>query len=123
VTPARLAVLEILLGSVAALTHHEIEDSIEERGLDVDRVTLYRVLDWLVEHDLAHRIATTNRVWRFNAADRLHNGEHPHFHCTQCGRIICLDGPDSASDLALPPGYRPERMEINVHGLCAVCSN
>ena len=122
VTPARLAVLEILLDSATALSHREIEDAIERRGLDVDRVTLYRVLDWLVERDLAHRIAAEDRVWRFNAADRLHAGEHAHFHCTQCGQIVCLDGPDSTATYALPQGYQPERTEITIHGRCPRCA-
>lgn len=121
VTQARLAVLEILLDSSAALSHHEVEESIEQRGLEVDRVTLYRVLDWLVERKLAHRIAAADRVWRFNAADRLQMNEHAHFHCTQCGQIICLNGPDPADVPVLPPGYRRERMEITVHGRCAQC--
>jgi len=121
-TPARLAVLEILLGSAAALSHHEIEKAVEQRGLDVDRVTLYRVLDWLVERDLAHRIAAEDRVWRFNAVDRLQAGDHAHFHCTRCGQIVCLDGPDSTTAFALPKGYQPERTEITVHGRCPRCA-
>ena len=120
-TPARLAVLEILLDSAAALSHHEIEDAIEQRGLDVDRVTLYRVLDWLVERDLAHRIAAEDRVWRFNAVDRVQGGDHAHFHCTRCGQIVCLEGPDSTAAFALPKGYEPERTEITVHGRCPRC--
>jgi Fur family transcriptional regulator, ferric uptake regulator len=120
-TPARLAVLEILLDSAAALSHHDIEDAIEQRGLDVDRVTLYRVLDWLVERDLAHRIAAEDRVWRFNAVDRVHGSEHAHFHCTRCGQIVCLEGPDSTAAFALPKGYEPERTEVTVHGRCPRC--
>lgn len=123
VTPARLAVLEILLGSAAALSHHEIEESIERRGLGVDRVTLYRVLDWLVDRDLAHRIAAADRVWRFNAVDRMLAGEHAHFHCTQCGQIICLSGPGPVAVPALPPGFLRERTEINIHGRCARCAD
>ena len=120
-TPARLAVLEILLDSAAALSHHEIEDAIEQRGLDVDRVTLYRVLDWLVERGVAHRIAAEDRVWRFNAVDRVLGGDHAHFHCTRCGQIVCLEGPDSTVAFALPTGYEPERTEITVHGRCPRC--
>lgn len=122
ITSARLAVLQILLGSAAALSHHEIERAIEEHGLEVDRVTLYRVLDWLVERDLAHRIAAEDRVWRFNAADPLQAGEHAHFHCIRCGQIICLDGPDSTATFSLPKGYRPERTEITIHGRCPRCA-
>lgn len=122
-TPARLAVLEILLGSPVALSHHEIEHAIAQRGQDVDRVTLYRVLEWLVERDLAHRIAAEDRVWRFNAVDRAQAGDHAHFHCTQCGQIVCLDGPESATTFMLPTGYQPERTEITIHGRCPRCAS
>lgn len=121
-TPARLAVLEILLGSAAALSHHEIEDAIEQRGLDVDRVTLYRVLDWLVERNLAHRIAAEDRIWRFNAVEHVQGGDHAHFHCTRCGQIVCLDGPDSSASFLLPNGYQRERTEITIHGRCPRCA-
>lgn len=122
VTPARIAVLDVLLDSTAALSHHEIEVAIGQRGLDVDRVTLYRVLDWLVERDLAHRIAAEDRVWRFNAVGRLQASEHAHFHCTRCGQIVCLDGSESSGGFALPKGYEPERTEIIIHGCCPHCA-
>lgn len=122
ITLARLAVLEVLLGSAAALSHHEIENAIAQRGRDVDRVTLYRVLDWLVERDLAHRIASEDRIWRFNAVDRVQAGDHAHFHCTRCGQIVCLDGPYSSAAPALPTGYQPERTEITIHGRCPRCA-
>lgn len=121
-TPARIAVLDILLGSATALSHHEIERAIEQRGFDVDRVTLYRVLDWLVERNLAHRIAAEDRVWRFNAVDFIHAADHAHFHCTRCGQIFCLDGPQSANAFVLPEGYRSERAEITIHGRCPRCA-
>lgn len=127
-TPARLAVLEILLASAAALSHHEIEEAVAGRGLDVDRVTLYRVLDWLIEQDLAHRIAAEDRVWRFNAVDHMAVDhpkavEHMHFHCTRCGQIFCLDDPQQNHGLAVPNGYQLERTEITLHGRCPRCSN
>jgi len=122
VTPARLAVLELLLGTSTALSHHEIEDAIGRFGLNIDRVTLYRVLDWLVERDLAHRIAAEDRVWRFNAVDRIPTADHAHFHCTHCGQIFCLEGRKSADTFALPKGYQPERAEITIHGRCPQCT-
>ena len=49
ITPARLAVLSILLDAQTALSHLEIEQIAEQQGLSFDLVTLYRALDWLVE--------------------------------------------------------------------------
>ena len=67
VTPARLRVYAALLDSAQALSHHELESALGTVE-PVDRVTLYRVLDWLVEQGLAHRVAGIDRVWRFSTA-------------------------------------------------------
>ncbi|MGH7395645.1 MAG: Fur family transcriptional regulator, partial [Candidatus Methylomirabilales bacterium] len=87
-TPARRAVLEILLAAKQALNHQEIEQSLRKRGSPCDRVTLYRVLEWLVSHRLAHKIVGDDRVWRFNT---VHNDleAHPHFQCTHCRQVYC----------------------------------
>ena len=89
-TPARIAVLRFLDEAERALSHREIEDAL---GAGFDRVTLYRVLDWLVENGLAHRVADANRVFRFNLAapgNAVHT-EHAHFRCEACGKVFCLD--------------------------------
>jgi Fur family transcriptional regulator, ferric uptake regulator len=123
VTPARLGVLQVLLASPAALSHYEIEDALQRSNLNVDRVTLYRVLDWLVEHELAHRIAAADRAWRFNATDRGSNGDHAHFHCTVCGQIVCLKSRPPADAVNLPRGYLPERTDITIRGRCPRCAD
>lgn len=120
-TPARVAVLDILLAAPAALTHQEIEHAARDRGLAADRVTLYRVLDWLVAKGLAHKIAGEDRVWRFNAMDQEGHG-HAHFHCTGCGQVFCLDALTPSFALALPPGYRFEHAELTLQGLCPRCN-
>jgi Fur family ferric uptake transcriptional regulator len=120
-TPAREAVLDILLAAPAALTHQEIEHAARGRGLMADRVTLYRVLDWLVAKGLAHKIAGEDRVWRFNAVDQEGHG-HAHFHCTGCGQVYCLDDLRPSFALALPPGYRFEHAELTIQGLCPRCN-
>ncbi len=55
VTPARLAVLATLLDSPRALSHHDVEVRIGAKSEHFDRVTLYRVLEWLVAQGLAHK--------------------------------------------------------------------
>jgi Fur family ferric uptake transcriptional regulator len=86
----------------------------------VDRVTVYRVLEWLVGQELAHRIAGDDRVWRYKAqTDR--NG-HAHFKCNRCGAVFCLENTSTAYALALPPGYRSQAVELTIRGLCASCA-
>jgi len=81
------------------------------------------VLEWLTAHELAHKIAGEDRVWRFNAAGdeggRSH--AHAHFKCNDCGDVICLDEVRAARDIRLPSGYRSQAVELTVKGLCAEC--
>jgi Fur family ferric uptake transcriptional regulator len=120
VTRPRIEVLAVLLAAPRALTHHEIERQVN-RAHGIDRVTIYRVLEWLTAGALAHRIAGEDRVWRFNAADAEHERRHAHFQCNDCGDVICLDQPVTARNIPLPSGYRPQEIELTVKGLCADC--
>jgi Fur family ferric uptake transcriptional regulator len=120
VTQPRVSVLATLLAAPRALTHHEVEQSVR-RSYTVDRVTVYRVLDWLVARKLAHRIAGDDRVWRFNAAVEEHTDEHAHFKCNNCGGVTCLDELAARPAVKLPAGFRTQRIELTLKGLCADC--
>ena len=122
-TRQRVEVLAVLLAARRALTHHEIEGRVN-RGAGMDRVTVYRVLEWLTSHHLAHKIAGDDRIWRFNAAsdepERSHS--HAHFKCNDCGEVICLDEATAARSVPLPSGYHPQEIELTVKGLCVGCA-
>jgi Fur family ferric uptake transcriptional regulator len=115
-TSTRVAVLARLMAAPTALTHAELEADLE----GVDRVTLYRVLDWLVAQGLAHRIAGEDRVWRFAAA--MTHGGHAHFRCDACAQVYCLPQLQPVVALSLPPGFSLRQAELTVHGLCPRCS-
>jgi Fur family ferric uptake transcriptional regulator len=119
VTAARVQVLGVLLEAGHALSHHDIEDKLR-RAAATDRVTLYRVLDWLVERQLAHRISSTDRARRYSIVGAEQH-DHPHFHCGRCGKLLCL-GQRARQNVRLPRGYRPHRIELTVTGLCADCN-
>ncbi len=119
-TRPRIEVLAVLLAARRALTHHEIERQVK-RALGIDRVTIYRVLEWLVARGLAHRIAGDDRVWRFNAAGEAHAQQHAHFKCNDCGEVTCLETAVAARTVPLPSGYRPQEIDLTVKGLCADC--
>ncbi len=122
VTPAREQVLQMLLQSPRALSHLDIETAARESGLTFDRVTLYRVLDWLVTQGLAHKIEGRDRVWRFNAATvtATEHG-HAHFHCSRCGQVFCLEQLQPSFALTLPAGFRFEKAELTIQGVCPAC--
>ena len=120
-TPAREQVLDILLAATRALSHQEIESAAREQGSNFDRVTLYRVLDWLVTQGLAHKIEGQDRLWRFNAVLATEHG-HAHFHCTRCGQVFCLEQMQPSFALTLPAGFQFEKAELTIQGICPGCS-
>ena len=61
-TASRLAVVTVLTKNNFPLTHQGL---LKQLADDFDRVTLYRVLDWLLQHHVIHRIAGEDRAWRF----------------------------------------------------------
>ena len=119
-TAPRAAVLAALLASESALTHHEVEAALRP-DLAVDRVTVYRVLDWLVGLGLAHRIPGEDRIWRFRANGDAVHGPHAHFTCSRCGRTVCLEDVTVPPSVKVPRGFVPKEVELTVKGLCAAC--
>lgn len=67
-------------------------------GDRADKVTVYRTLNALVEANLAHRVDTGDRVFRYSLTDHSHcrgehhDHDHPHVVCDSCGRVECIEG-------------------------------
>lgn len=121
-TPARITVLDRLLASQSALSHADLAAAAQADGMELDRVTLYRVLDWLVDKGLAHKVLGEDRAWRFNAvATPAAPHEHAHFHCDRCGRLYCLDQLQPLFAFSLPPGFVCRHAELTLHGVCPDC--
>lgn len=119
-TAGRIGILAILLAEQQAITHREIEHRLPE-SLPLDRVTLYRALEWLVEKNLIHKVTSDDRVWRYHANREVHAHRHAHFKCTRCAQVICLDDLPEKRNWHLPAGYRFQEIELTVKGLCADC--
>lgn len=121
-TRARIDVLSVLLAAGQALTHHEVEGRLK-KAHDIDRVTLYRVLEWLTEQGIAHKLSGDDRVWRFSVTGPAHaaTGAHAHFQCSDCGKVICLDEARMPA-ISLPRGFRRREVEVTVKGSCDACA-
>ena len=82
ITPGRIQVLAMLLEERRAVSHHEIEQWFQAKRR-LDRVTLYRVLEWLNDRGYIHRVVGDDRVWRFRANTDLNPHQHAHFECPE----------------------------------------
>ena len=136
-TPARVAVLDHLAAARGPRTHAEVAEALVDRGFD--RATIYRNLTELTAARLVARVELGDHVWRFEIARPAKSGgsqdEHPHFVCTRCGDVSCLDDVDvsitprpqaaaapgrSRRGRRRPTGIRAVK-EVLLKGTCADC--
>jgi Fe2+ or Zn2+ uptake regulation protein len=82
--------------------------------------TVYEILDALVAAGLASRVTAGGEPYRYEARPE------PHYHasCRVCGRLIDLPASADAQiqgRAQLPEGFRVERIEVLIRGLCQRC--
>lgn len=119
VTTTRVKVLDFLLAQTESLTHHDIQERLLKEA--IDSVTLYRVLDWLTENALVHRIAGIDQVWRFSAGEGSHAHRHAHFQCTKCDKLTCFTDVKLPSEIVLPEGFHTQEIDFLIKGICPHC--
>ena len=103
-TPARLAVMQRLAAADGPRTHAELASELSagarHAGSGYDKATIYRNLVELTDAGLVTRVELGDHVWRFELKAGAENGavpgHHPHFVCTECGGVSCLDGMEVA---------------------------
>jgi len=132
-TKAREAVLSTILDADSALSHSEVLARLSKHH-DFDRVTVYRVLDWLTEHQLIHKISGHDRAWKFQASqlkqapkhasqtvtDDEHR--HAHLHCSACDKVLCIHELSPVFSQALLNKYQVTQVQVNLEGLCPDCT-
>lgn len=132
-TLATRAVLGLFLAHPqGTLSHAQALASLQARGLDINRVTLYRLLDRLAACGVLQRQTDGDaRTWRFRLADLNEDGAAPRFECDACHRQFRLTqarGPtqavaDELMRTLAGMGHRGLRLDMAVHGTCADCAD
>jgi len=119
-TGPRLAILSALLETGRPITHEQITVRLAEAA--PNKVTIYRVLESLVEANIVHKAFLRERAWHFELADRCTASQcHPHFTCTSCEATYCFT--DTALPMAKSPrGFTILHQRVQLEGLCPNCS-
>jgi Fur family ferric uptake transcriptional regulator len=122
-TANRVRVLEVVGNNSFPLSAGDIY-KILERSSTINRVTVYRILDLLVDHGVVERISTGGRAFYYGLAPNDHHRAHPHFYCTHCGQMDCLSPESLVVDTAplwkTFPG-RIDKVEVRIDGICKNC--
>jgi Fur family ferric uptake transcriptional regulator len=122
-TPNRHRVLEVIGNNSSPLSAQQIFDTLS-RSDNINRVTVYRILDLLVDKGLVERINGGGRSFVYGLAPNDNHPAHPHFFCKSCGNLECLN-PQSLN-VDLQPMQRTfagliENVEVRVDGVCKNC--
>ena len=114
-------------------THSQLQVALADESGELDRVTLYRLIDRLTQVGLLLCRVDASRTRRYQA---MPVGVHaiPHFECQSCHRDSPLSGAlqanandleraaQTALDALKALGYQGMSMDFAVRGVCADCA-
>ena len=123
VSANRLRVLEVIGNTNAPVSAGDIYKTLES-NTSINRVTVYRILDLLVERRLVQRLSGGGRSFVYGLAPNEYHPAHSHFYCKSCGHLECLK-PQSLN-VDTKPMQRTfagviENVEVRVDGVCKTC--
>ena len=121
-TPARIAILQMLLNSSSPQPHSVVAERLAP--LRIDSATVFRNLNSMTLAGLLRRAELGDHVWRFEAirvSQHGHDSAHPHFLCVDCGEVTCLDDVQLTASSQRVTERVGEVTEILVRGHCNQC--
>lgn len=122
-TPLRRQVLEIVWSRHAPIGAYEILDDLRNESRAAAPPTVYRALEFLVEHGFVHKIESLNAFVGCDRPDGDHVGQF--LICGECHQVGELDDPDIAKLIAKKAkkvGFNVSHQTIELRGLCRNCA-
>jgi Fur family ferric uptake transcriptional regulator len=122
-TPNRLRVMEVVGNNTSPIGAQDIFTTLS-RTAEINRVTVYRILDLLVEKGLVERLSGGGRSLFYGMAPNENHPAHPHFHCKSCGVLQCMQPVSLNVDIKdIQRSFAGEirGVEVMVSGICRNC--
>jgi Fur family ferric uptake transcriptional regulator len=121
-TPARLAVIEVLESGPEHFSHDQILREGRKFYPRLSRATVYRTMELLVKLNLVRSIYLNEPTQRFISAREGHH----HLICTQCDVVFEFDHctvDQISRDLMETFNFQIRNHFLEFQGLCAACRN
>ena len=121
-TRLRRRVLELVWTSHAPVGAYELLRLLSREHPSAAPPTIYRALDFLLQHGLIHRIESLNGFVGCPAPAAEHTGQF--LICRDCGAAAELADPridQAISSGAAAHGFTVERRTVELSGLCQAC--
>ncbi len=121
-TPMRLRILELIWRSHKPVGAYALLDEIKPANKSAAPPTVYRALDFLMEHGLVHRIQSLNAYVGCNDPGHMRSGII--LICNGCGDALEVDEAtisDSITAFTKKLGFEVSSQSIEASGLCPNC--
>jgi len=122
-TRLRREILELLLAADAPVKAYDIIEQMRDRGKRITPATVYRTLDFLLQHELAHKVNALNAFVPCTGSHDKH--ALLMFVCSHCHQTQELDDPALYETLQAKLGEKGMSMDgscIEIQGSCPNCS-
>lgn len=123
-TKVRRLVLSIFSELTTPLSVPELLKLLKQEGLSVNKTTVYRELDFLIDNQLVTEIDLLDGLKRYELS--VGQEHHHHLVCRSCRSIQCV-GMDNDLDslerkIKKQHGFRVESHVLEFFGLCKACA-
>ena len=121
-TPLRLRVLELIAGESKPVKAYDLLDRLKSEHGSAAPPTVYRALDFLLEHRFIHKLESVNAFVGCHHPNEAH--QVPFLICDVCaGAVEICDERVSRllGEQAREHGFKPRAQTLEVHGVCEDC--
>lgn len=120
VTPQRLAIYNVLVGTKAHPSAEMIFNELQPVYPTMSLATVYKTIEILREIGLVQILNAGEDSFRYDATTE----SHPHVRCMSCGRVDDLMGIDSTAFIQTVSGATPYQItgqQFYFYGICPEC--
>jgi Fur family zinc uptake transcriptional regulator len=121
-TTLRRQVYTLIAQSERPVGAYDLLAALEPQRGRVPPTTVYRVLEFLVEHGFVHRIESKNAFFACCQMGEPHQSQF--LMCEACGETVEIPGDGVAAQLSRnAPGFEVHHQVVELSGLCAACKH
>ncbi len=123
ITKVRRAIASELIAAGQPRSALELLEALKVAGLNVNKTTVYRELDFLQANRIVTEIDLLDGMKRYEMV--LADHHHHHLVCTQCKNIQCVEMDNDLDELERRlqkrHGFRVESHVLEFFGICSGC--
>ncbi len=123
-TPARKAIIQVLCDAEAPLGAPETMALMSSLGANVNKTTVYRELEFLMQQDLVAEVLVGDRLRRYELMPEGHHHHH-HLVCNECSAVECVEVErcvgEEIDQIEKNSDFKVTDHSLKFFGLCARC--